>query len=247
MSIIQPLIRPLYDTRSAHEVLELMQRHGRSSFDVVQSYWQKASDQSGSFDDWWRQTLRDGVIADSAAKTISLPTPQIPKVAPATNENAFTLTFAPDASVFDGSFSNNAWLQECPKPFTKQVWGNALHVAESDAQALGLADGDIVRVNSGGVVLDAPVLVRPGQARGTIAATLGYGRSAAGSLGTDVGFDINRLRQSASPWATDNVRISKTGGRQNLLLTQLSFSWKAKRRICSRVLRLPIWRNPISA
>ena len=223
-SIIQPLIRPLYDTRSAHEVLELISNGmGRSSFDVVQSYWQKASDQTGSFDDWWRQTLQDGVIVNSAAKKISPPTPQMPKVAPVTNENAFTLTFALDASVFDGSFSNNAWLQECPKPFTKQVWGNALNVAESDAQALGLADGDIVRVTSGDFVLDAPVLVRPGQAQGTIAATLGYGRSAAGSLGDHVGFDINRLRQSASPWATGNVSISKTGGRQNLLLTQHFF------------------------
>ena len=87
-SIIQPLIRPLYDTRSAHEVLELISNGtGPSSFDVVQSYWQKA-DQTGSFDDWWRQTLQDGVIANSAAsKQLRCQPRKCRKLPPATNEN----------------------------------------------------------------------------------------------------------------------------------------------------------------
>ena len=116
----------------------------------------------------------------------------MPKIAASDKREPFTLILAPDASVFDGSFSNNAWLQECPKPFTKQVWGNALHVAESDAQALGLADGDIVRVDPAASCPRRPGAGTAGTSPGTIAATLGYGRSAAGSLGNDVGFDINR-------------------------------------------------------
>ena len=44
-----------------------------------------------------------------------------------------TLVFRPDPSVWDGRFANNAWLQECPKPLTKQVWGNAAHLAPEDA------------------------------------------------------------------------------------------------------------------
>ncbi len=224
-SIIQPLIRPLYDSRSPHQLLEFASggATNRPSFDLVQAYWQKAFNQSSGFDDWWRQSLQDGIIADSAAAKISPPSPQLPQIAPATNDDTFTLTFTPDPSVFDGSFANNAWLQECPKPFTKQVWGNALHLAESNAQTLGLVDGDIVRLTAGRLVLNAPVLVRPGQAAGTIGATVGYGRSAAGSLGNKIGFDINRLRQSGSPWATSKVGISKTGDRQNLLLTQHFF------------------------
>ncbi len=131
--------------------------------------------------------------------------------------------FAPDPSLFDGGFANNAWLQECPKPFTKQVWGNALHLAESDARSLGVVDGDMVRLIAGKAVLEAPVLVRPGQASHTIATTLGYGRAAAGSLGTGIGFDVYRLRPSDSPWALADVSIGKIDGRQNLLLTQHFF------------------------
>ena len=40
-----------------------------------------------------------------------------------------TLVFRPDPSVWDGAFANNAWLQECPKPLTKEVWGNAVTLA----------------------------------------------------------------------------------------------------------------------
>jgi hypothetical protein len=64
--------------------------------------------------------------------------PSLPQVAPASTQQSLTLTLPPDPSLFDGSMANNAWLQECPTPFTKQVWGNALHVAETDARAIGV-------------------------------------------------------------------------------------------------------------
>ena len=224
-SIIQPLIRPLYDGRTAHQILALLSSPtGTSSYDTVRGYWQTAVTHSEDFDDWWRQVLQDGVVADSAAKAITLPAPRLPQLAPASDGNSFILTLAPDPSMFDGSFANNAWLQECPKPFTKQVWGNALHLAESDAQSLSVVDGDMVRLTAEKIVLDAPVLVRPGQAPHTVGATLGYGRTATGSLGSDIGFDVYRLRQTDSPWARANISIGKIDGHRDLLLTQHFFA-----------------------
>ncbi|MFZ3309259.1 MAG: 4Fe-4S dicluster domain-containing protein [Xanthobacteraceae bacterium] len=224
-SIIQPLIRPLYDSRTAHQILALLSdATGPSSFDMVRSYWQKTGKHGGDFDDWWRQTLQGGVVAGSAAAKLSLSAPKIPQVPPLTDGESFTLALALDASLFDGSFANNAWLQECPKPFTKQVWGNVLQLAESDAQSLGVVDGDMVRLVAGKTVLEAPVLVRPGQASHTIATTLGYGRTAAGTLGSGIGFDVYQLRPSDSPWALSNVSVSKIDGHQNLLLTQHFFA-----------------------
>ena len=146
------------------------------------------------------------MIADTASTKVSLPEPRLPQIAPVSDGKSFTLTLAPDPSVFDGSFANNAWLQECPKPFTKQVWGNALHIGASDAQQLGLVDGDVLRLTAGRLVLEAPVLVRQGQAPRTIAATLGYGRTAAGSMGSDVGFDVYRMRPVDSPWSIDECQ-----------------------------------------
>ena len=151
-------------------------------YDLVRDQWQ-GTHPPGDFDDWWRQSLQDGVIAHTAAAKISPPAPQLPQLAPAGANDSFTLTLSPDPSVFDGSVGNNAWLQECPKPFTKQVWGNALHLAEPDARELKVVDGDVLRITSGTLVFEAPVLVREGQAARTIATTLGYGRSAAGTHG----------------------------------------------------------------
>ena len=222
-SIIQPLIRPLYDTRTAHEVMAMLGGAlATPPFDLVRGQWQ-GTKPPGNFDDWWRQSLQDGVIANTAAAKISPPAPQVPQLAPAGTNGSFTLTLSPDPSVFDGSLANNAWLQECPKPFTKQVWGNALHVAEADAATLKLVDGDVLRITAGKLMLEAPVLVRQGHAAGTIATTLGYGRSAAGTMGSSVGFDVYRLRPVDLPWAVANVTVERTGRSENLLLTQHFF------------------------
>jgi Fe-S-cluster-containing dehydrogenase component/anaerobic selenocysteine-containing dehydrogenase len=223
-SIIQPLIRPLYDTRTAHELLALL--NGASSvspYASVRDYWQ-GTKPSGDFEDWWRQSLQDGVVGNTAAAKMTMSPPSLPQVAPADGQQSLTLTLAPDPSLFDGSMANNAWLQECPAPFTKQVWGNALHVADTDARAIGIVDGDIVRLSAGERAIETPVIVRPGQAPQTLAATLGRGRTRAGSIGSNIGFDVYPLLRADSPWAVAKVTIKATGKHQNLLLTQHHFT-----------------------
>jgi Fe-S-cluster-containing dehydrogenase component/anaerobic selenocysteine-containing dehydrogenase len=222
-SIIQPLVHRLYDSRDAHQILAMLKADPGSSsaFDIVQGQW--AGNSGKDQEDWWRQTLSDGVVANSASTKISLPPAHLPKIAPAKTTENFTLVLAPDPCVFDGSMANNAWLQECPKPFTSQVWGNALHMAESDASRLGLSDGEVVQLESGKITLDAPVLVRRGQAAGVLSATLGYGRRSAGAIGNGVGFDAYPLRNPNTPWLASNITITKKGRRENLLLTQHFF------------------------
>ena len=224
-SIVQPLIRPLYDSRTAHEVLAVLGGAvAPSAFDLVREQWRATRNGASDFDAWWRQSLQDGVIADSAAAKISPPSPALPQFPRATAKSGFSLTLAPDPSLFDGSLANNAWLQECPKPFTKQVWGNVLHVAEADARILGVVDGDVVRIADDKLVIEAPVLVRPGQAPRTVSTTLGYGRMQAGSIGSNIGFDVYRLRRADAPWAIDDVTLSRTGRKQDLLRTQHFFA-----------------------
>ena len=224
-SLVQPLIRPLYDTRTAHDLFAFLGGAvSASSHDIVRARWRSVAPHDEDFEDWWRQSLHDGVIANTAAAKQSLPAPQLPQIAPAHSSTGLVLTLAPDPSVFDGSVANNAWLQECPKPFSKQVWGNALHLAEADARRLGLVDGDVVRIIAGKAAVEAPVLVQPGQATGTIAGTLGYGRRAAGSMGNGVGVDLYPVRQTDSVWALTDVSLSRTANRQNILRTQHFFT-----------------------
>ena len=60
--------------------------------------------------------------------------------------------FQADAAVWDGVFANNAWLQECPRPLTKEVWGNSLAFSPGDAARLGVRDGDVVTISHSAVV-----------------------------------------------------------------------------------------------
>src|SRR5206468_1574716 len=107
----------------------------------------------------------------------------------------------------------NAWLQECPKPLTKQVWGNALHVSAADAGRLGLVDGDVVRVALAEQSVELPVHIEPGHAEGVVSTTVGYGRQT-GTIAHGVGGNCYALRPPSGEWHVNNVSIAKTGRHQ---------------------------------
>jgi molybdopterin-containing oxidoreductase family iron-sulfur binding subunit len=218
-SIVQPLIRPLYGTRTAHELLAaLTGRSDASSYDLVRATWSAAG--GADFEGWWRRTLEDGVVADSAAKPVSLGEPRLPEIAPRAPARAIVLVLAPDASLWDGTFANNAWLQECPKPVTKEVWGNALGLAPADAQRLGLSTGDLVDVAAHGQRVTAPVIVTPGHAAHVASLTLGHGRARAGAIGNHVGVNAYTLRTAAAPWVIAGVTLAKANRQGEVLVTQ---------------------------
>ena len=160
------------------------------------------------------------MIAGSTAKPVVVAGPRLPTIQPARAPDGLTVVLRPDDCLWDGSFANNAWLQECPKPITKQVWGNALALGPADAQRLGLVTGDLVRIEAQGRAVTGPVIVEPGHAPGVASLTLGYGRGRAGKIGTAVGCNTYALRTSDAPWMIDGVRLTKTGEMQEILNTQ---------------------------
>jgi molybdopterin-containing oxidoreductase family iron-sulfur binding subunit len=131
-----------------------------------------------------------------------------------------TLILRPDPSLWDGTFANNAWLQECPKPLTKQVWGNALGLNPQEAARLDLTSGDVITLTADGRQIEAPVNVEPGVADGVASLTLGLGRSRAGAIGNNIGVNGYALRTTAHPWAIPQAAIAKTGRRHQILTTQ---------------------------
>ena len=82
----------------------------------------------------------------------------------------------------DGQQANNPWLQELPDPITRVTWDNYLTISKSDAAALGLwnetqSDGSLnggyANITVGSSTLKVPVLIQPGQAKGTVGLALG--------------------------------------------------------------------------
>jgi molybdopterin-containing oxidoreductase family iron-sulfur binding subunit len=222
-SIVQPLIRPLYDTRSAHDVLAFMAGTvAPSAYDLVRETWQSQAPGEG-FGAWWKQALHDGVIAGTRAEPVAVGAPKRPDVKPATAPAGMALLLAPDPSVWDGRFANNAWLQECPRPFTKDVWGNGIGLSPADAARRKIADGETVELVRDGIVLRGPARIRAGQSDGVVAVSLGYGRTRAGRIGNGLGIDAYPLRTQAAPWLIGDVALRPTGERPPLPTMQHQF------------------------
>jgi MoCo/4Fe-4S cofactor protein with predicted Tat translocation signal len=224
ISIIQPLILPLYDGKSAHELLDAMlSPPGRSDYDIVQEFW-KSQNPASDFDERWRKALHDGFIADtrSPAKSVKLrPLESFSTRSWPGKSRGLEITFRPDPTLFDGRFANNGWLQELPKPITKLTWDNAAFVAPALAERENLANGDVVEVQSQDRRLSLPVWITPGQPDGSIGLQFGYGRSRVGRVGTDTGFNVYQLRMSSALWFGDGATVRKTGLRHELVTTQI--------------------------
>jgi Fe-S-cluster-containing dehydrogenase component len=208
-TIVQPQIAPLYDGRTAAEILSLLADPApRSGYELVREHW-KVAMRSGEFEKAWRRDLA------AAAPPRSAPT-------------GLELAFQPDPTIGDGRHANNGWLQELPKPVTKLTWDNAALIAPALAERLGAANGDVLELSRAGRTLEAPVWIVPGHADGAVTLTLGYGRSRAGRVGRGAGFNAYALRTSDAMWSGGGLTIRRTGRRAELASTQHHFSMEGR-------------------
>src|SRR5207244_2851103 len=164
-SIVQPLIAPLYDGKSAHEVLATFTGEPeRSSYDLVRAHWQRQH-AGDDFERFWRRALHDGVVAGTALppRSVALQEAPIPPPAPSGTAGSLDLVFRPDPTLFDGRFANNGWLQELPKPLTSLTWDNAALVSPATAERFGLTNEQVIELRSRGRTARAPVWIVPGQ------------------------------------------------------------------------------------
>ena len=225
VSIVQPLIEPLYNGRSPCEVVAFLA--GKSEVrghDLVQAYWQRQH-AGGDFDAFWRRSLHGGWIAGTAfapkqitAKVANLPSANFPPQNE--TDNSIEINFRRDPSIYDGRFSNNGWLQELPNPLTKMTWDNPVLVSPAMADRLHLKSEDMVELELQGRKIEAPVWIQAGHPDNSVTVFLGYGRRRAGRAGTGAGFDAYPLRTSVMPWFATGLRIRQMGSTYKLATTQ---------------------------
>jgi len=260
VSIVQPLLQPMYGGKSPHEVIAtLSDRAERNGYDVVREYWAAArpapaapvpaapaapppaaataTQAAGAaapdatalaptppispFERQWRRWLHDGFIEGSQAapRAVTLAAGWSASLAAAAAAGGVEINFKRDASIYDGRFANNGWLQELPKPVTKLTWDNAALMAPRTAERLGVQNGDLVTVSQDGRLLEVPVWIDPGHAQEAVTIGLGYGRARAGRVGSGVGVNAYALRGSSAPWFGGGD-VARAGGRYQLVSTQ---------------------------
>jgi len=204
-SIIQPTINPLYGGKSVHEVIEaLLGRPGRSSHDIIRDHWLRDKSEG-----WWTDALRKGVVPDTASKRVTVRPALVQEVQ--SQRGDIELAIRPDPNIGDGSFANNPWLQELPRPFTKLVWDNAALISPGLATKLDVISGQIVRIESAGRSIDIPAMILPGLPDGTVTLHLGYGGKH--------GVDVYPVRTSTAMW-TAPAKITPTNRHYKLVTTQ---------------------------
>ncbi len=230
ISIMQPLIAPLYDGKTVAEVVAAALGREKTAYDIVRDFWRGR--QAGEFERWWRTVLHDGVVAGTGFAPIKLGLQaewlKAATAAEPPKSEGLELVFRLDPNVLDGRFANNGWLQELPRPITKLTWDNAALLSPATAQRLGVVNEDVVELSYAGRTLEAPVWIVPGNAEDSITLHLGYGRTRAGRVGNAVGVDANRIRTAAAPWIVRGVELKKTGRRHQLATTQEHHSMEGR-------------------
>jgi molybdopterin-containing oxidoreductase family iron-sulfur binding subunit len=185
-SLVQPTIKPLFDTLQFQDVLLGWLESPISYYDEIKNNWKNIVLIGSS----WNQALHDGTyVSDKKSKNLlfknrdfSLTVKQLLSI----STSDFELTLYPKTSMGDGQQANNPWLQEMPDPISRVSWDNYLTVSKSDARDLGLKNvndsngalnSNYASISLQGKTIKVPVLIQPGQAKGSVGLSFGYGRS----------------------------------------------------------------------
>jgi molybdopterin-containing oxidoreductase family iron-sulfur binding subunit len=254
LSLAQPLIAPLFETRAAQESLLRWVGHDETDYyKYLREFWRTdvfpRQKELKSFDAFWERSLQDGVVAVPPGSTgvmlkgvVSKPQSDwkaaVDKIFSeagerhsATAENHFEIHCYETVALRDGRHANNPWLQELPDPITKVTWGNYAAIAPSVAKKLDLNDGDVIKLTVGKRQLELPAFIQPGQDSRTVAVALGYGRSQVGRAGQNVGvnaYPLTSIERGHRRYFAGNATFEKTGRTEKIGSTQTHFSMEGR-------------------
>jgi molybdopterin-containing oxidoreductase family iron-sulfur binding subunit len=219
-SIVQPLIAPIYNGKTSHELLNLLlNRTDLSAHDTVRGFWQ-TQHKGADFEDFWQISLHDGVVAGTTFPDKTPPAANVPPASAAQQTAGIEIVFRPDPAVGSGADSNNGWLQELPKPPNKMTWENAVWISQATAQRLAIDTGDVVELALNGRKLQGAVWVQAGQADESAAIHFGYGRKRAGRVANGIGFNAYSVRDSKALWHGAGAEVKRISRGYSFATTQ---------------------------
>jgi len=225
-SLVQPTIRPLFNTKQFQEALMSWNGIAGTYYDYV-----KATSASFIAGSTWNKVLHDGLVfsgttaiaggtADYSGAAAAL--------AKATSSKDFELVLYTKTGLGDGQQANNPWLQEFPDPITRVSWDNYVTVSQADAATLSLENkivangglnGSYATLTVNGVKLEnVPVIVQPGQAKGTLGLALGYGKKASLKEEMQVGVNAYLLYNNFNN--VQSATLSKASGEHEFACVQ---------------------------
>ena len=264
-SMMQPTIRPLFDTKQFQEVLLAWNGNGASYRDYIKAVWTEDILDGAVFN----KAVQDGVFMSVSAGKGANGTSNIEttskelkdkneyltnttSTATSKGGNSYSLSALSGGNAAralatsakggvmelalytktgmgDGQQANNPWLQEFPDPITRTSWDNYVTVSKADADAMGLVNenvangglnGSYVNITVNGVtVSNVPVIIQPGQAKGSVGVAFGYGRTAGQKVEMQTGVNAYPLYQDFN--TAQEVSLEKAPGAHEFACVQL--------------------------
>lgn len=236
-SIMQPTIRPLFNTRQFQECLLRWTGGGdKKYYDYLKEYMESSLLGGTS----WNKAVHDGVFESTAQVTSDADTTNSNnlELESSTSNGAFVasqgggmeLTLYTKTGLGNGSQANNPWLQELPDPITRTSWDNYVTISAADAANMGItnenvADGGLngsyVNVTLNGVTIEnVPALIQPGQAPNSIGLALGYGQKDGIQSEMQTGVNAYQLYSGFKAVQT-GVTLEKVSGTHEFACVQL--------------------------
>ncbi|WP_324023824.1 TAT-variant-translocated molybdopterin oxidoreductase [Maribacter sp. BPC-D8] len=244
-SLMQPTIKELFDTKQFQTVVLGLLGSEQTYYDYIKDTWSSSILNGAS----WNQALQDGVFsadtmvvnAEGATQNVSAVVEDATEVVTNTSmasairslanttSDGMELTLYSKVGMGDGQQASNPWLQEFPDPITRVSWDNYVTISKADAVELGVEnvnvanggmDGNYVKLTVNGVSVDqVPVVVQPGQAKGTVGLALGYGKKV--GLKEDMQTGVNAFVLYDGFSATQSVSVEKVAGNHEFACIQL--------------------------
>jgi Fe-S-cluster-containing dehydrogenase component len=196
VSITQPLLQPLGNTRSVLESLAQWTGQPANDQDLLRDHWQQhifpraeEPQRTSSFRSFWTQALHDGFATVSVESSGAAPADNVVAVVAESRtqlaarrpSDGHCLELYSKVAFPDSRHAHNPWLQELPDPVTKATWDNYACVSQATADSLKLAEGDLVKIAvEDGKTLTLPALIQRGQHDNVVAVALGYGVAGTG-------------------------------------------------------------------
>jgi MoCo/4Fe-4S cofactor protein with predicted Tat translocation signal len=227
--LVQPTIQPLFKTRQIQDSLLKWSGSAVTYFDFLKDFWSTEVLEGSS----WNKALHNGyfnkgnsISLNSNEVAIDIVASQLKK---STTASEMELNLYVKTGLGDGKQANNPWLQEFPDPITRTSWDNYLTMSMADARDLGFSnpvkdngaiDGDYAKVSVNGNAVVVPVMIQPGQAKGSVGLSLGFGKTFGLKDEMKVGVNAYPFYKGGNN-IQYNVAIEKVAGTHKFACTQV--------------------------
>lgn len=237
-TVIQPTIRPLYDTLSLEDYLIQIANasigNSENFYQYLKNEWSKLTKEN--FTNFWVKTLKSGyyeyqkIEEPKKVRKFNLASLElIPKEPLKTT--GFRIGLFYNLSVLDGTGANNAYRLELPDPVTKITWTNYAAILPETARKLKLKDGSIVEIKTKEGIVKLPLHLQPGIHPEAILIPLGYGRTSVGKTGNGIGdnalkiakIENNSIKLSNIQPENPEFPFNLTGDRITIPCTQVVY------------------------